>query len=607
MILRRLAFFLVMALGMLTPLSTRATAGPPAALVRWPATSGAKAYLIEIARDRGFDQVVAKESTERPHFEWEGAEPGIYYFHIAVVDANGGVSSFSNTSVLRVLPEAPELRAPTDESEVEGRIQLRWSRVRKARSYRLQVARDKGFTKPVHDRSLPGTEATLEPLDDGRYFWRVSVVGELALESLPSLTWSFKAQSGVKLEAPKPSTPADGARQAPGEVKFRWEPAAGATSYRLVVAPAADKRFRRPIAQRELGEASATLTLPAGEHAWRVGATFAKGRETLWSEAREFTILPPPPPPPPKLREPRDGASFEAGVEVAFAWSDVPGAASYEIEIDDLRRKTRDPSFRLRLDKGAHAWRVRAGSGPWSERRDLDVKAKEAPQEPPKPEPPKAPVEVPGFALGLGYGHSAGSLVSTSEGIVAEIRGRLATTTALRAATGADARLGFSLLAQQSAPPVDTARYGAGHANLRLQKPFGNQSFRLAPFLGAGYSYAERMSLSQTEDGWTAPSKTKVAAPRASLGLAFDVGSRALGELDVSYELGKSKRLTTEGLLFVRLLGGVSLGLGGALVRGQLQVDGPGGGTLVEEKSLQGTVYLGWVFRLSASEAASTK
>jgi hypothetical protein len=45
----------------------------------------------------------------------------------------------------------------------------------------------------------------------------------------------------------------------------------------------------------------------------------------------------------------------------------------------------------------------------------------------------------------------------------------------------------------------------------------------------------------------------------------------------------------------------VSLGLGGTLVRGRLHVDGPGSGTVVEEKSLQGTVYLGWVFRLSAA------
>jgi hypothetical protein len=601
MILRRVAFVFVLALGMLAPLGTRATAGPPGAVVRWPATSGAKAYLIEIARDRGFDQVLAKESTERPHFEWEGAEPGVYYFHIAVVDANGGVSSFSNTSVLRVLPAAPQLRAPSDESEVEGSVQLRWSSVGKARSYRLQVARDKGFTKPVHDRSLPRTEATLGPLEDGRYFWRVSVVGELALESLPSEAWSFTAQSGVKMEAPLPSTPADGAREKPGEVPFRWEPAAGATSYHLVVAPATDKNFRRPLAQRELREASATLSLPAGEHAWRVGAAFANGGETLWSKPRKLTILPPPPPPPPKLREPRDGAGFEAGVEIAFSWSEVPRADSYEIEIGDLRRTTRDPSFRFRPDKGTHGWRVRTGKGPWSERRSLEVKAKEAPKEPPKPEQPAAPVEVPGFALGLGHGRSSGSLVTTSEGIVAEVRGRLATTAALRAATRADSRLGFSLFAQQSAPPVDTAKYNAAHANLRLQQPMGSPAFRVAPFLGAGYSHAERMSLSKSESGWTAPAKTKVAAPRASLGLLLDVGSRVLGELDVSYELGKSRRLTTEGLLFVRLLGGVSLGLGGTLVRGRLHVDGPGSGTVVEEKSLQGTVYLGWVFRLLAA------
>jgi hypothetical protein len=81
-----------------------------------------------------------------------------------------------------ILP-SPRALAPGDhkiflsESGTQPETRLLWSEVPGARSYRLQVGRDSLMSDLAHDRSLrDGTQADLNDLEEGSWFWRVAAV-----------------------------------------------------------------------------------------------------------------------------------------------------------------------------------------------------------------------------------------------------------------------------------------------------------------------------------------------------------------------------------------------------------------------------------------------
>ena|ERR1041385_868435 len=53
-------------------------------------------------------------------------------------------------------------------------VHLCWVRRAGVSRYRLQLARDSGFSDIVFDRVVQGSESELSDLEAGRYFWRVA-------------------------------------------------------------------------------------------------------------------------------------------------------------------------------------------------------------------------------------------------------------------------------------------------------------------------------------------------------------------------------------------------------------------------------------------------
>jgi hypothetical protein len=93
--------------------------------------------------------------------------------------------------------------------------------------------------------------------------------------------------------------------------------------------------------------------------------------------------------PAPTLVSPSNGAQFRRGRTISFDWSDVSGAASYTMQIDDssafstslvLERNRTTSSFSTSsLPTGTFWWRVRANDssgtpGAWSVVRTLEVR-----------------------------------------------------------------------------------------------------------------------------------------------------------------------------------------------------------------------------------------
>ena len=124
----------------------------------------------------------------------------------------------------------PDLLAPADDGQVYNQTaDLSWNPVRDAAGYWLEVARDPNFNHMVDSVSaLPDTSFTLENLDTGIYYWRISALDQFGLPGPRSLSHRFDmridtAPPYLRLDAPVSS---DIYRDASVVVKGESEPSA---------------------------------------------------------------------------------------------------------------------------------------------------------------------------------------------------------------------------------------------------------------------------------------------------------------------------------------------------------------------------------------------
>ncbi|GIH05472.1 hypothetical protein Rhe02_35390 [Rhizocola hellebori] len=143
------------------------------------------------------------------------------------------------------------------------------------------------------------------------------------------------------------------------------------------------------------------------------GDSFIFGADAWVAKLAVGPGAPPPPPPPPPipaaptLLAPADGATLAQ--PVTFDWTDVTGAASYTIEVDEisafgapliLTASTTGSAFTTSaLPAGTWFWRARAVNpagtpGPWSQVRTITVQAAPPPSPSPSP-PPGGPLPAP--------------------------------------------------------------------------------------------------------------------------------------------------------------------------------------------------------------------
>jgi len=119
-------------------------------------------------------------------------------------------------------------------------------------------------------------------------------------------------------------------------VTFDWTDVINATMYRIQIDD--DNTFATPVLDRIVDTSQFTVsTLNPRRHWWRVRALNSAGVAGPNSSTRRFTpsttTTQPPTPAAPTLVSPADGAT--PAQPVTLDWSDVSGATSYRIQIDD--------------------------------------------------------------------------------------------------------------------------------------------------------------------------------------------------------------------------------------------------------------------------------
>ncbi|NQS72655.1 MAG: hypothetical protein HQQ73_10985, partial [Desulfobulbaceae bacterium] len=168
------------------------------AQVSWLESEQAVQYLVQVGRDAQFSDLVDEQKLATPVYSSPELVPGIYYFRMQSLAADGFASNFSET-VQWEQKEAPALggmESTSDELPV-----LQWPAMGEGWQYDVQVARDQEFTELlVDEQCLASTSYTFpDKLDPGKYYIHLRGVenGEPVTPWTPEQTMTVKNRPKV--------------------------------------------------------------------------------------------------------------------------------------------------------------------------------------------------------------------------------------------------------------------------------------------------------------------------------------------------------------------------------------------------------------------------
>jgi len=276
------------------------TSGIPAMLgdasllaIDLPTTPGATRYLAQVAQDEALTQVLRHGSFADGRLRWKALEDGRYYLAVRAVDDAGiagqpAVLPFT----IKTRPVAPLHQSPAPGAVVpSGAAELRCTEVPGVRWYRVQVAADAKFTKPLRDEQrLDECRLPIGALPVGNYFWRMASVQQLPGGQADQGPFAPPQPFTV---AERPATLSLQALQADdGEptVRLHW-PAQPGQRFRLQLSTASDTAFAQPAQDTVLDAPSWTgSNLPAGEYLVRIQVLDPSGLESEFSQPRKIRV-----------------------------------------------------------------------------------------------------------------------------------------------------------------------------------------------------------------------------------------------------------------------------------------------------------------------------
>ena len=250
----------------------------------FPAIPAAVSYRAQVATDSAFTKPLANASATTPEVGFVDLPDGNFYLRVRGVDVNGlEGKDATHAFAVKARPQAPVLATPGEKSRVaSGRVAFKWQAAPDAVAYRVQVAADASFAKPVVDEQV-ATSVTLSPasvLKPAAYFWRAASVNAKGDTGPWSQTLSFTSAADA---------PVISARQSGGKMSLEIEGSA-APSHQIQIAR--DERFTKIVSDRVItGNKPDIGELPVNVYYVRVRAGVV-GEQVAgpWSEARYLEV-----------------------------------------------------------------------------------------------------------------------------------------------------------------------------------------------------------------------------------------------------------------------------------------------------------------------------
>ena len=145
----------------------------------WAIVPDATASVLQIAREPTFQQpLVERQANGHRQRSPIDLPPGAYFWRVASVDGNARRGRFGPALPLQVsdAPQDPQLESGKGG---KGLLTLRWQSGEPGQHYRVQVARDAGFSRLLLDREVQAPEVSLkQPWRGGKLHVRVQAIDD---------------------------------------------------------------------------------------------------------------------------------------------------------------------------------------------------------------------------------------------------------------------------------------------------------------------------------------------------------------------------------------------------------------------------------------------
>jgi hypothetical protein len=255
---------------------------------------GATGYHAQIARDAGFDQVVADQISASTELRFADVPDGDYVLRVRAVDAKGleGLDA-DHRFRLKARPEPPLPASPAPRAAITGnQVELAWAANNEAQSYRLRLARSADFKTGLRDVAGVKALTSLQGgLPAGVYFWQLASVRLDANQKEDQGPWGDVRSFELRSMPPEPQPP----KVSANAVTFSW-PGTPGQSFDFEVAR--DAAFAQIVLQRNLTAPNFELPLPlpapaAGRFYVRVRAKDTDGFVGPFGAAQYFDIARP--------------------------------------------------------------------------------------------------------------------------------------------------------------------------------------------------------------------------------------------------------------------------------------------------------------------------
>jgi hypothetical protein len=322
----------------------------------WTSREEAVSYLVEISSSpdmsnpRGRSRV-QDSGGELSSIVYSGFENGTWYWRVRpeYPRNRGGTGPVSSTGFFHILraeslqSPVPQFPPPGDSLYLEDKkeaVYFSWGPEADAVSYTFFLSRREDLGEPLVTQKVRDNYAVFslknEKLVPGTYYWGVCQTGADGLDSALSAARRVVVAAGPPPEIPSPEIPPPETAPVPAAIAPPAEPAAAETRPAAGPAP-------RDAAPPAAAEASAPEPPPLGAPGdMRPPSGYVLTEETILQDR-----------------------------QIAFSWSAVPGASSYDFVIyqverngrrEILRRTQNETRFTLTdlavLDAGAFIWRV---------------------------------------------------------------------------------------------------------------------------------------------------------------------------------------------------------------------------------------------------------
>lgn len=202
-------------------------------------------------------------------------------------------------------------------------LKFRIKNVEGASSYRITLARDRGFKDTVHDKVIkPDESAEMAGIDDGVYFLQGTSIDAEGLEGLPSEAVTVKVR--VNPVPPFIQSPLDGTECREKTVEFKWLKVKDALRYHLQIAE--DKEINQVVTDKDnITDTAYIETLPGYKtYYYRVSSIADDGYEGASSDALSFSVVPPPP----SIEKPMVDEK-----EIHIRWRDMGNGITYHFQM----------------------------------------------------------------------------------------------------------------------------------------------------------------------------------------------------------------------------------------------------------------------------------